>query len=181
MKAIQTALEGCIIIEPTVFSDNRGHFFESFNEKLFNEITGTRTHFVQDNQSFSSRGVLRGLHAQAGEFAQAKLVRVLQGSVVDVAVDARWDSPTYGQHVAVELSAENNRQLFVPRGFLHGFVVLSETATFFYKCDNFYHKDAEWGVRFDDIDLSIDWQISHDELIVSDKDQALPAFAEAVI
>ncbi|NGF56551.1 dTDP-4-dehydrorhamnose 3,5-epimerase [Parapedobacter sp. SGR-10] len=180
MKAIQTNLEGCVIIEPTVFGDNRGHFFESFNEKLFNELTGTRTHFVQDNQSFSSRGVLRGLHAQAGEFAQAKLVRVLQGRVIDVAVDARRDSPTYGQHVAVELSAENNRQLFVPRGFLHGFVVLSETATFFYKCDNFYHKDAEWGVRFDDIDLSIDWQISHDELIISDKDQVLPAFAEAV-
>lgn len=181
MKAIQTNLEGCVIIEPAVFGDNRGHFVESFNEKLFNELTGTRTHFVQDNQSFSSRGVLRGLHAQAGQFAQAKLVRVLQGRVIDVAVDARSDSPTYGQHVAVELSAENNRQLFVPRGFLHGFVVLSETATFFYKCDNFYHKDAEWGVRFDDIDLSIDWQISHDELIISDKDQVLPTFAEAVI
>lgn len=180
MKAIQTDLEGCMIIEPTVFGDNRGHFFESFNEKLFNELTGTRTHFVQDNQSFSSRGVLRGLHAQAGEFAQAKLVRVLQGKVLDVAVDARRDSPTYGQHVAVELSAENNRQLFVPRGFLHGFVVLSETATFFYKCDNFYHKDAEWGVRFDDTALGIDWKITPNELIISDKDQLLPSFKEAI-
>src|SRR5690606_22084120 len=174
MKAIQTDLEGCIIIEPTVFGDNRGHFFESFNEKLFNELTGTRTHFVQYNQSFSSRGVLRGLHAQVGEFAQAKLVRVLQGKVLDVAVDARKDSKTFGKYVAVELSAENNRQLFIPRGFLHGFVVLSEAATFFYKCDNFYNKHAEWGVRFDDFYLNIDWRLAHDELNVSDKDNILP-------
>lgn len=180
MKAIQTDIEGCFILEPTVFGDHRGYFFESFNERLFNELTGTSTHFVQDNQSFSSRGVLRGLHAQAGEFAQAKLVRVLQGSVIDVAVDARKDSKTFGQHVAVELSDENKRQLFVPRGFLHGFVVLSDVATFFYKCDNFYNKDAEWGARFDDSSLGIDWRLAHEDLVISEKDSILPSFEVAV-
>jgi len=178
MKVTETKLGGCFILEPTKFGDNRGYFFESFNEKIFNELTGTTTHFVQDNQSFSTRGVLRGLHAQAGEYAQAKLVRVLEGRVIDVAVDARVDSPTFGEHVAVELSAENNLQLFVPRGFLHGFVVLSDIATFFYKCDNFYNKESECGVRFDDPDLEINWKISVEELIVSDKDLVLPAFTK---
>ncbi|MFD2743017.1 MULTISPECIES: dTDP-4-dehydrorhamnose 3,5-epimerase [Sphingobacterium] len=178
MKATETKLKGCFILEPKKFGDSRGYFFESFNEQTFNEVTKTQTRFVQDNQSYSTKGVLRGLHAQAGEYAQAKLVRVLSGKVLDVAVDARKGSATFGQHVAVELSAENNLQLFVPRGFLHGFVVLSDTATFFYKCDNFYHKDAEQGVRFDDDTLGIDWILPHGSLLVSDKDGVLPTFAE---
>lgn len=177
MKITETKLQGCFILEPSKFGDSRGYFFESFNERTFNELTGTRTHFVQDNQSYSTKGVLRGLHAQAGEHAQAKLVRVLQGTVIDVAVDARPDSTTFGQHVAVELSAENNLQLFVPRGFLHGFVVLSETATFFYKCDNFYNKASECGVKFDDPALGIDWKLPQEELLVSEKDAVLPSFA----
>lgn len=178
MQATETKLKGCFILEPKKFGDSRGYFFESFNEQTFNEVTQTQTQFVQDNQSYSTKGVLRGLHAQAGEYAQAKLVRVLEGKVLDVAVDARKGSATFGQHIAVELSAENNRQLFVPRGFLHGFVVLSDTATFFYKCDNFYHKDAEQGVRFDDPALGIDWILPHDELLISDKDAILLSFAE---
>lgn len=178
MQATETKLKGCFILEPKKFGDSRGYFFESFNEQTFNEVTQTQTQFVQDNQSYSTKGVLRGLHAQAGEYAQAKLVRVLEGKVLDVAVDARKGSATFGQHIAVELSAENNRQLFVPRGFLHGFVVLSDTATFFYKCDNFYHKDAEQGVCFDDPALGIDWILPHDELLISDKDAILLSFAE---
>lgn len=179
MQITETRLRGCFILEPAKFGDSRGYFFESFNEKAFHRLTGTATHFVQDNQSYSGRGVLRGLHAQAGEYAQAKLVRVLQGKVLDVAVDARKESPTFGQHVAVELSAENALQLFVPRGFLHGFVVLSDTATFFYKCDNFYNKEAERGVKFDDPALGIDWIVRPEELIVSEKDQLLPGFKES--
>ncbi len=178
MNIRETKLKGCLVLEPNKFSDNRGHFFESFNAHAFNELTETQTKFVQDNQSYSTRGVLRGLHAQSGEYAQAKLVRVLEGKVLDIAVDARPSSETFGQHVAVELSADNNLQLFVPRGFLHGFVVLSNTATFFYKCDNFYHKAAEYGVKFDDPALDIDWQSRHEELLVSDKDSVLPTFRE---
>ncbi|TJZ59943.1 dTDP-4-dehydrorhamnose 3,5-epimerase [Sphingobacterium olei] len=180
MKATETKLKGCFILEPVKLGDSRGYFFESFNEITFNNLIGTDAHFVQDNQSFSTKGVLRGLHAQAGEYAQAKLVRVLQGKVIDVAVDARSGSDTFGQHVAVELSEENNLQLFVPRGFLHGFVVLSETATFFYKCDNFYNKESECGVKFDDPALDIDWVIPANEMLVSDKDQVLPSFEEVV-
>ncbi|MFD2598083.1 dTDP-4-dehydrorhamnose 3,5-epimerase [Sphingobacterium corticis] len=178
MNATETKLKGCFILEPKKFGDSRGYFFESFNEKTFNALTGTQTTFVQDNQSYSSRGVLRGLHAQAGEHAQAKLVRVIEGKVLDVAVDVRPDSPTYGQHVAVELSAENNLQLFVPRGFLHGFVVLSETATFFYKCDNFYNKESECGVHPLDADLAVDWQIPLEQLQLSDKDKEAPSFSD---
>ena len=178
MKAIKTKLRGCFIIEPTKFGDSRGYFFESFNERTFEQLSGLSVHFVQDNQSFSTRGVLRGLHAQQGEHAQAKLVRVLQGEVLDIAVDARAGSPTFGQYEAVRLSAENNLQLFIPRGFLHGFVVLSDTAEFFYKCDNFYHKESECGVKFDDPDLGIDWELPPAELIISDKDAILPAFRE---
>lgn len=151
---------------------------ESFNEKTFQELTGTNTHFVQDNQSYSTRGVLRGLHAQSGAHAQAKLVRVLQGEVIDVAVDVRPNSDTFGQYVAVNLSADNNLQLFVPRGFLHGFVVLSETATFFYKCDNFYNKQSECGVHPLDADLAVDWQIPTAEMLLSEKDQTAPSFKE---
>ena len=178
MKVTATKLEGCYILEPSKFGDSRGYFMESFNAKTFNELTATETTFVQDNQSYSTKGVLRGLHAQAGEHAQAKLVRVLQGKVLDVAVDVRPGSVTYGQHVAVELSDENNLQLFIPRGFLHGFVVLSDTATFFYKCDNFYNKASESGVHPLDETLHIDWQLAVEELVLSDKDKEAPSFEE---
>lgn len=178
MKVTETKLKGCFILEPAKYGDSRGYFMESFNAKTFNELTGTNTHFVQDNQSYSTRGVLRGLHAQAGEHAQAKLVRVLQGEVIDVAVDVRPNSDTFGQYIAVNLSADNNLQLFVPRGFLHGFVVLSETATFFYKCDNFYHKESECGVNPLDEDLAVDWQIPVEEMVLSEKDQSAPTFKE---
>ncbi|MGQ8870463.1 dTDP-4-dehydrorhamnose 3,5-epimerase [Myroides sp. TSA_177.3] len=178
MEVKETYLKGCFIIEPQVFVDDRGCFFESFNAKRFNELTNTETVFVQDNQSFSTQGVVRGLHAQQGEFAQAKLVRVLKGEVIDVAVDVRLGSPTFGQHVAVKLSAENNQQLFIPRGFLHGFSVLSETAVFFYKCDNFYNKDAEQGIIYNDPTLEIDWGIKKGDEVVSDKDLILPMFNE---
>lgn len=176
MNFISTALEGCYIIEPKIIGDERGYFMESFNEKTFQEGIKQETHFVQDNQSFSKKGVLRGLHYQTGENAQAKLVRVLHGEVLDVAVDIRPESKTYGQHVAVLLSAENQKQLFVPRGFAHGFIVLSETATFFYKCDNFYNKEAEGGILFNDKTLNIDWKLPEKELIISEKDQILPTF-----
>lgn len=178
MKITETNLKDCFILEPKKFGDKRGYFFESYNEQVFQELTGANTRFVQDNQSFSTRGVLRGLHAQNGEHAQAKLVRVLQGRVLDVMVDARPHSETFGQHIALELSDENNLQVFIPRGFLHGFVTLSDTATFFYKCDNLYHKAAEWGVHPLDQDLAIDWQIPVEETILSEKDQILPLWRE---
>lgn len=178
MQVTETKLKGCFILEPKKFGDNRGYFFESFNEQTFNALTGTYTHFVQDNQSYSTRGVLRGLHAQEGEHAQAKLVRVLEGEVLDVAVDVRPGSETYGEYVAVKLSAMNNLQLFIPRGFLHGFVVLSETATFFYKCDNFYNKESECGINPLDKTLGVHWQIAEDEMILSDKDKMAPSFNE---
>lgn len=178
MKITETKLKGCFILEPTKFGDSRGYFMESFNERKFNELTGANTHFVQDNQSYSTRGVLRGLHAQTGEDVQAKLVSVLDGEVLDVAVDVRPGSPTYGQNVAIKLSADNNLQMFIPRGFLHGFVVLSETATFFYKCDNFYNKESECGVHPLDTDLAIDWQIPEAEMLLSDKDKVAPGFKE---
>jgi dTDP-4-dehydrorhamnose 3,5-epimerase len=169
MKFTETKIPGVILIDPTVFEDARGYFYESYNAALF-EQHGINAVFVQDNQSQSTRGVIRGLHCQLGEHAQAKLVRVLEGAVLDVAVDVRKGSPTYGQYVAVELSAENRRQLFIPRGFLHGFSVLSERATFAYKCDNFYCKAAESGVRYNDPDLNIDWRIPLNEVNVSEKD-----------
>ncbi|MBO9620800.1 MAG: dTDP-4-dehydrorhamnose 3,5-epimerase [Niabella sp.] len=176
MKATETDLKGCFIIEPQLFKDDRGYFFESFNEARFHERTGTQTRFVQDNQSFSTYGVIRGLHAQTGASAQAKLVRVLHGEVLDVAVDARPGSPTFGQHVAVNLSAANQLQLFIPRGFLHGFSVLSETAVFFYKCDNYYNKASEAGVVYNDPTLNINWQIHADQASISPKDAELPFF-----
>ena len=173
MECIRTEIKDCFIIKPTVFSDNRGYFFESFNEQKFNQITGLDIHFVQDNQAKSDRGILRGLHFQNGEHAQAKLVRVLQGKVIDVAVDLRKDSPTYLQHVAVELSAENNLQLFVPRGFAHGYSVLEDNTIFCYKCDNYYNKEAEGGVFYADPKLNINWQLNEDEIILSEKDKHL--------
>lgn len=178
MTVTETKLQGCFIIEPQLFKDNRGYFFECFNEDRFNELTNTNTRFVQDNQSFSEFGVIRGLHAQTGEFTQAKLVRALQGTVLDVAVDVRPGSPTFGQHITLELSSENQLQLFIPRGFLHGFSVLSETATFFYKCDNYYKKDAETGIIYNDPFLNINWQIAASEAAVSDKDRQLAFFNE---
>ena len=175
----QTKLEGCFIIEPKIINDDRGYFMESFNEKTFQIGVGQEVHFVQDNQSFSTKGVLRGLHYQVGEHAQAKLVWVLQGEVLDVAVDIRPDSKTYGQYEAVKLSAENQTQFFVPRGFAHGFLVLSETATFFYKCDNFYNKESEGGLMYNDPNLNIDWQFPTIDLLISDKDLVQPNLENA--
>lgn|SRR5574344_25370 len=170
MNFIKTEIDGVVIVEPRLFKDDRGYFFESYNEKEF-IANGITNRFVQDNQSKSSYGVVRGLHCQLEEHAQAKLVRVLEGKVLDVAVDFRKDSPTFLQHVAVELSAENNRQFFIPRGFLHGFSVLSETAVFAYKCDNLYCKESEFGICFDDPTIGVDWQVPADKILVSDKDR----------
>ena len=175
----ETKLQGCYIIEPKIILDERGYFMESFNEKTFQNGVGQAVHFVQDNQSFSSKGVLRGLHYQTGEHAQAKLVRVLQGEVLDVAVDIRPDSPTFGQYEVVILSGENQKQFFVPRGFAHGFLVLSETATFFYKCDNFYNKESEGGIIYNDETINIDWQFSLEDLIISEKDKVQPTIENA--
>ena len=174
MKFIETKLKGCFILEPQIIKDERGYFMESFNEKTFQEGIGQKVTFVQDNQSFSTKGVLRGLHYQCGEHAQAKLVRVLQGEVLDVAVDLRPDSKTYGQYEAVVLSEENQLQFFIPRGFAHGFLVLSETATFFYKCDNLYNKESEAGLIYNDETLNINWNFPFKDLIISDKDLVLP-------
>lgn len=179
MNFIPTKLKGCYVLEPKVIFDDRGYFMESFNEKRFQEGIGEEIHFVQDNQSYSTKGVLRGLHYQTGEHSQAKLVRVLSGEVLDVAVDMRPGSETFGEHVAVLLSAENQKQFFVPRGFAHGFLVLSETATFFYKCDNFYNKESEGGIIFNDPALNIDWQFPESRLIISEKDQVLPTIDNA--
>ena len=179
MNVIPTKLSGCFVLEPKIIHDARGYFMESFNERTFAEATGMTVHFVQDNQSYSTKGVLRGLHYQCGEHAQAKLVRVLHGEVLDVAVDIRPESETYGQYVAEVLSGENQRQLFIPKGFAHGFLVLSDTATFFYKCDNFYNKESEGGIHYNDETLNIDWQLNDKELLVSEKDMFLPPLANA--
>ncbi|MBC8986165.1 dTDP-4-dehydrorhamnose 3,5-epimerase [Pedobacter sp. N36a] len=181
MEIQETGLKGCMIIKPKVIEDSRGYFFESFNSASFERLTGMSGDFVQDNQSFSSFGVIRGLHAQEGDYAQAKLVRVLQGEVLDVAVDARPESDTYGQHFAVRLSAKNKLQLYVPRGFLHGFAVLSDTAEFFYKCDNFYNKESEQGIHFGCPELNIDWLIEEDKRIIADKDLSLPFFSKRTV
>ena len=181
MTAIETKLKGCLIIEPKVLEDHRGYFFESFNQNRFNELIGKNIDFVQDNESFSSKGVLRGLHFQAGEYAQAKLVRVVKGSVLDVVVDIRKDSPTFSKHFSIELSEKNKTQLFIPRGFAHGFIVLSDTAVFAYKCDNFYNKASEQGLRYDDPSLGIDWKFPQHEFIVSDKDLVLPTLSTIIL
>ncbi len=177
MEIIKSDIEGVVIIEPRIFSDDRGYFYESFSEREFREKV-CKTTFVQDNQSKSSYGVLRGLHFQKAPHAQSKLVRVIKGRVLDVAVDIRKGSPTYGRYVAVELNEENHRQLFIPRGFAHGFVVLSEEAIFQYKCDNFYSKESEGSLRWNDEDLSIDWGISEEVAILSEKDQVSPLFKD---
>lgn len=174
MKIEETYLKGCFIIEPTVFGDHRGYFFESFNEHKFKQETNIDIRFVQDNQAFSNRGVLRGLHFQKAEFAQAKLVRVIKGRVLDVAVDLRPESDTYGKYFSIVLSEENKKQLFVPRGFAHGYSVLEDETIFTYKCDNFYHPEAEGGVMYNDADLGIDWMLNADEIQLSEKDTVLP-------
>ena len=177
MHFIKTEIDGVYIVEPRVFEDARGYFFESYSKAKF-ESAGLHYDFIQDNQSKSSYGTVRGLHFQKGEHSQAKLVRVLEGTVLDVAVDLRKDSPTYGKHIAVELSSENKRQLIIPRGFAHGFSVLSETAIFAYKCDNLYCKESEGGIRFDDPVLGIDWRVEKGKELLSDKDKVLPFFTE---
>ena len=179
MNFIPTKLEGCFVIEPKILQDERGYFVETYNKNVIDKGIGQDIDFVQDNQSFSSKGVLRGLHYQTAGHAQAKLVRVLQGEVLDVAVDIRPNSKTFGQHEAIILSAENHKQFFVPRGFAHGFLVLSDTATFFYKCDNFYNKESEGGIIYNDKTINIDWQFSSVDLVVSEKDQVLPTIENA--
>lgn len=177
MKTIDTALPGVLIVEPKVFGDARGYFFESWNQAVF-EAAGITNTWVQDNESKSCHGVLRGLHYQAAPYTQAKIVRVFSGTVLDVVVDIRKGSPTYGKHIAVELSGENKRQLYIPRGFAHGFAVLSDEAVFAYKCDNVYMPAAERGIMFNDPDLAIDWRIAPDKVLLSEKDKKHPAFAE---
>jgi dTDP-4-dehydrorhamnose 3,5-epimerase len=172
-----TPIQDLVIINPTVFEDARGYFFEAYNQSTL-VAEGININFVQDNQSFSKRGTLRGLHYQNPPFAQTKLVRVLQGEIMDVVVDLREESPTYGQHFAIKLSAENKKQLLIPHGFAHGFSVLSETAIVFYKCDQFYNKASEGGIRFDDPALNINWGIDLTTAIVSDKDMELPNFSD---
>ncbi|NEV94397.1 dTDP-4-dehydrorhamnose 3,5-epimerase [Psychroflexus sp. YR1-1] len=174
MTVKQSPLKGCFVIEPQVFEDERGSFFESFNQKSFEENTGIDIEFVQDNQSVSQYGTIRGLHFQTGDFAQAKLIRVAKGKVLDVVVDMRPDSETYLKQFSYVLTGENNHQLFVPRGFAHGFACLSEDVIFVYKCDNYYHKASESGILYNDNTLNIDWQIPKQEQIVSEKDQNLP-------
>jgi dTDP-4-dehydrorhamnose 3,5-epimerase len=176
MPFLTTDIPDLLIFEPVVYKDNRGYFFESYNEQTFFR-EGVTNHFVQDNQSYSTYGVIRGLHYQLDPHAQSKLVRVLQGRILDVAVDLRRSSPTYGKWIAVELSADNKRQLMLPRGFAHGFSVLSETAEVSYKCDGLYHKESEGGIRYDDPQLHIDWQIPAELAVVSAKDLDLPLFA----
>ena len=173
MNIKTTTLEGCLIIEPKVFDDERGYFFESFHQQKFQKLTGLKTQFVQDNQSMSQRGVLRGLHFQKGKFAQSKLVRVIKGSVLDVAVDLRKDSSTFGKHFSIILSEKNKFQLFIPRGFAHGFVVLEDDTIFSYKCDNYYNKSAEGGVMYNDPYLNIDWMLEEKEIQISEKDEKL--------
>ena len=179
MEIIKTEIDGVVIIEPRIFCDERGYFFESFSQLEFDEKV-MPINFVQDNESMSSYGVMRGLHFQKMPYTQSKLVRCVKGAVLDVAVDIRKGSPTYGQHVAVELSEDNHRQFFIPRGFAHGFSVLTEIAIFQYKCDNFYAPQSEGAIAWDDPDLGIDWQISIDEILLSEKDKSHPKLAEII-
>ena len=180
MNIQETKIKGCFVIEPKVFGDDRGYFFESFSKKQFADAVGYDIEFVQDNQSRSKYGVLRGLHLQKGADAQSKLVRVLSGSVLDVAVDLRKGSETYGEHIAVELSAENKKQFFIPKGFAHGFVVLSENAEFYYKVDNYYAPHSEGGVLYNDPELKINWIIEEESILVASKDTEHPLLKEYV-
>lgn len=179
MKYTETPLEGVFVIEPKLFNDERGFFFESYNENVFSENVGNRINFVQDNHSKSTKGVLRGLHFQLEPYAQSKLIRTLKGEILDVAVDIRKGSRTYGEHFSIILSEENKRQLYIPKGFAHGFVVLSDIAEIAYKTDNFYHKDSESGIIFNDPELKIDWIIDDDKLILSSKDLNLKPLKKA--
>ena len=179
MKFTSQSIPDVVLIEPTVHGDHRGYFTETFRQDLFEEAVGYQVNFIQDNESKSTKGVLRGLHYQLPPYTQAKLVRVIEGSVLDVAVDIRKSSPTFGQHVAVELTAENKHQLFVPHGFAHGFVVLSDSATFAYKVDNYYAPEHDRGIAFDDIRLNINWQLPLEKLQLSDKDKIHPNLSDA--
>lgn len=181
MNIIETPISDLFVVEPKVWKDNRGYFYESFSARAFKEA-GISADFVQDNQSFSQKGTLRGLHAQKAPFAQGKLVRVIQGKVLDVAVDARKNSPTYGQHFSIELSGDNHKQLWVPPGFLHGFVTLEDDTIFTYKVTSYYDKESEVGVIWDDADLNINWSanLTREEMLLSDKDLILPAFKDFV-
>jgi len=182
MQIENTFIDGCYIIHDTIFNDSRGCFFESFNKSIFKEQTGLSINFVQDNQSVStSKGVLRGLHFQHGEFSQAKLVRVISGTVLNVAVDLRKNSKTFGNHIVVKLSDTSNKQIFIPRGFAHGFLVLSDRANFFYKCDNFFDKKSRSGIMYNDPDLKIDWQFPEDEIILSENDKVQPFLRDCEI
>lgn len=178
MKIIKTDIPDLLIIEPDVFGDDRGYFFESFSQRKFEEATGIKVDFVQDNESLSAYGVVRGLHFQKPPHEQAKLVRTVRGKVLDVALDLRPDSPTYGQYAAVELSDENHRQLFIPKGFAHGFSVLSEEAVFQYKCDDYYAPECEDGIAYNDPDLAVDWQVPTEEMVISAKDLNRNTFKE---
>lgn len=180
MEKIETPLKDCFILKPRVFEDARGTFYESYNRKTFGEITGLDVDFVQDNQSISSYGVIRGLHFQRGDMAQAKLVRAVKGRVLDIVVDIRKGSETFGKSFSVELNDENNLQLFVPRGFAHGFITLSEKAVFAYKCDNYYDKESEGGIIYNDATLSLDWHLPKEDFIISEKDLELPGFEEVI-
>ena len=179
MNVIKTEIEGLLILEPKIFGDSRGYFYESYNKQRFEEVTGLNINFVQDNQSKSCYGVLRGLHFQKPPYAQSKLVRCVKGQILDISVDIRKSSPTFGKYVAVELSEDNHRQLFIPHGFAHGFVVLSEEAIFQYKCDNFYHKESEGAVAWNDPEINIDWTIPFEDVILSDKDKVNPLLKDA--
>lgn len=177
MEVIKTELDGVVILEPRIFRDARGYFFESYSQRDFDDAV-CHVEFVQDNESMSSYGVIRGLHFQKPPYAQSKLVRCVRGAVLDVAVDIRCGSPTYGRHVAVELTEENHRQIFIPRGFAHGFSVLSETAVFQYKCDNFYHPEADGGISILDRSIGIDWRIPDGKRILSEKDRLHPMLGD---
>lgn len=179
MKFTSQSIEDVILIEPNIHSDDRGYFVETFRQDLFEEAIGYKVNFIQDNESKSTKGVLRGLHYQLPPYTQAKLVRVIEGRVLDVAVNIRKSSPTFGQHVSVELTAQNKHQLFVPHGFAHGFVVLSDSATFAYKVDNYYSREYDRGIAFNDARLKIDWQFSEEEFQLSDKDKTHPSLANA--
>ena len=180
MKVIETTTEGLLIIEPKVFKDGRGHFFEAFSERDFQILTGRNLHFVQDNESESCYGVIRGLHFQQPPYAQSKLVRVVKGKVLDVALDLREGSPTFGRHLALELSGDNYRQLFIPQGFAHGFAVLSDSAVFQYKCDNYYAPSSEGAIAWNDPDLGIDWKLPPESIILSDKDRNHPLLKDII-
>lgn len=176
MRVEETYLKGCYVITPRIFEDERGYFFENFNKKIFEKETGVRASFVQDNESKSSKGVLRGLHFQTGKYAQSKLVRVSKGKVLDVCVDIREDSPTFGKYLSIILDDKTHKQLYIPKGFAHGFFVLEDDTIFSYKCDNFYNKKAESGIIYNDEDLNIDWKTTESQLLISEKDKQLSTF-----